>query len=76
VEGAALQAELQELEAEVKEGIEEVWKTPGEDGQGEADGWAARMAAVERARAINPLDKISKPVLEATSSWKMRLYED
>lgn len=61
-EGLGLQNEVEAFEVELKESIEEIWTRPCEEnGTNTPDGWASRMAEVERDKAVNPLDKVAKP---------------
>jgi len=73
-EGCALQAEIAAFEAELKEAVEEIWKpqTAVDDSE---DGWAARMAEIERVKKIDPLDKVPKPNLEQEKGWKINLFD-
>jgi elongator complex protein 1 len=72
-EGFGLQNEVEAFEAELKECIEEIWSRPSELDDGNApEGWAARMAEVERNKAVDPLDKVVKPELFQGKDWRIR----
>lgn len=68
-EGLRLQNEVEAFEVELKECIEEIWTRPVEVDV--SDGWAAKMAEVERNKAVNPLDKVAKPDLFQGKDWRM-----
>ena len=70
-EGLGLQNEVEAFEKELKESVEEIWTRPVEENEEEGGGWASRMAEVEKARAVNPLDKVAKPDLFRVSDWKV-----
>lgn len=71
-----MQNEVEAFEVELKESVEEIWTRPvEEEGAGGAsvpDGWASRMAEVERARVVNPLDKVAKPDLFRGNDWQVK----
>jgi elongator complex protein 1 len=78
-EGLGLQNEVEAFEIELKESVEEIWTRPAEEneenGVGGAsipDGWASRMAEVERGRVVNPLDKVAKPDLFRGTDWQVK----
>lgn len=72
-EGLGLQNEVEAFEAELKECVEEIWTRPVEESDASVpDGWASRMAEVERGRVVNPLDKIAKPDLFQGKDWRVK----
>jgi len=73
-EGLELQNDLATFEAELKAALEEIWARPAEN-EGEPDGWATRMAEVEKSRAINPLDKVPKPDVSQVKDWRVNLLD-
>ena len=76
VEGLALQRDVAAFEAELKEAVEEIWARPAVDGDEDAepvDGWAARMAEVEKRKAISPIDQVPKPDAARVKDWQVNL---
>jgi len=73
-QGRALQADVAEFEAELKEAVEEIWARSLDEKETE-DTWASRMAEIERSRQINPLDKVAKPDVMRLEKWKIGLYD-
>jgi elongator complex protein 1 len=75
-EGLGLQNEVEAFEIELKESVEEIWTRPTEENEeGVAsvpEGWASRMAEVERNRVVNPLDKVAKPDLSRGNNWQVK----
>lgn len=75
-EGLGLQNEMEAFEVELKECVEEIWTRPVEEnGVGGAsipDGWASRMAEMEKGRILNPLDKVAKPDVFQGSDWRVK----
>lgn len=75
-EGLGLQNEVEAFEMELKECVEEIWTRPVEEsevgGGSVPDGWASRMAEVEKSRFLNPLDKVAKPDLFQGSDWRVK----
>lgn len=74
-----MQNEVDAFEVELKESVEEIWTRPIEEneengvgGGSVPDGWASRMAEVERGRAVNPLDKVAKPDLFRVNDWRVK----
>lgn len=67
-----MQNEVESFEVELKECVEEIWTRVEENGVGGADGWASRMAEVERSRVVNPLDKVAKPDLFQGKDWRVQ----
>lgn len=75
-EGLALQRDVAAFEAELKEAVEEIWARPAVDGDEDAepvDGWAARMAEVEKRKAISPIDQVPKPDAARVKDWQVNL---
>jgi elongator complex protein 1 len=70
-EGLGLQNEVEAFDTELKESVEEIWTRPVEESV--PDGWAARMAEVERGRVVNALDKVAKPDLFRGNDWRVKL---
>ena len=77
--GLGLQNEVETFEVELKECVEEIWTRPVEEenevgGASVPDGWASRMAEVERGRVMNPLDKVAKPDLlnSRGNDWRVK----
>ena len=61
-EGLALQSEVAEFETELKNAVEEIWALPVKEGEEDTvEGWAARMAEVEKRRAISSVERVPKP---------------
>lgn len=75
VEGLGLQNEVEAFEVELKEAIEEIWTRPAEDNTGIPDGWASRMAELERNKAVNALDKVEKPAISLGKEWRVKLFD-
>ena len=76
VEGLALQRDVAAFEAEFNEAVEEIWARPAVDGDEDAepvDGWAARMAEVEKRKAISPIDQVPKPDAARVKDWQVNL---
>lgn len=74
-EGLGLQNEVEAFEVELKESIEDIWTRPCEEnGMNTPDGWASRMAEVERNQAVNPLDKVAKPDISQLTDWRLKLF--
>lgn len=75
-EGCGLQNDVEAFEVELKESIEEIWSRPvGLDDRNVPEGWAARMAEVERNKAaVDPLDKVAKPDLFHGKDWRIRFH--
>ena len=76
VEGLALQRDVAAFEAEFNEAVEEIWAGPAVDGDEDAepvDGWAARMAEVEKRKAISPIDQVPKPDATRVKDWQVNL---
>ena len=72
-EGLGLQNEVDAFEMELKESVEEIWTRPVEENEESIpDGWASRMAEVERGRVVNALDKVAKPDLFRGSDWRVK----
>lgn len=77
-EGLNLQREVGDFEQEIQEALDEIWTraTSAEgDEEPEQIGWAARMAEIERSKAINPLDKVPKPDLSQAGEWRLKLMD-
>jgi elongator complex protein 1 len=77
-EGLHLQREVGDFEQEIQEALDEIWaRTPFAEGDEEPEqiGWAARMAEIERSKAINPLDKVPKPDLSQAKDWRVKLMD-
>jgi elongator complex protein 1 len=71
-EALGLQNEVDAFEVELKECIEEIWTPPVEvDDAGIPDGWARRMAEVEKNKAVNPLEKVAKPDFSQGKDWRI-----
>ena len=66
---------MEAFEVELKECVEEIWTRPVEEngvgGASVSDGWASRMAEVERSRVENLLDKVAKPDLLQGKDWRV-----
>ena len=74
-EGLGLQNEVEAFEIELKESVEEIWTRTAEENEENAsmpDGWASRMAEVEKGRVVNPLDKVEKPDLFRGTDWQVK----
>lgn len=77
-EGLNLQQEVGDFEQEIQEALDEIWaRTTSAEGDEEPEqiGWAARMAEIERSKAINPLDKVPKPDLSQAREWRLKLMD-
>lgn len=77
-EGLGLQGEVGEFEQEMQDDLDEIWARPMSaegDEEPEPTGWAARMADIEKTKAINPLDKVPKPDISQTKDWRVRLLD-
>ncbi|KAF4620926.1 hypothetical protein D9613_000930 [Agrocybe pediades] len=75
-EGLELQNDLAAFEEEMKAALDEIWARPAEtEGEPTAEGWAARMAEIEKSKAINPLDKVPKPDMSQAKDWRVNLLE-
>lgn len=75
-EGFNLQGEVGDFEQEIQEALDEIWaRTPSAEGDEEPGqiGWAARMAEIEKSKAVNPLDKVPKPDLSQAKDWRVKL---
>jgi elongator complex protein 1 len=76
-EGLELQRDAKEFETELKAALDEIWARPAAPGEDEevepVDGWAARMAEIERNKAINPIDKVPKPDVSQVRDWQVNL---
>ncbi|KAJ3499885.1 hypothetical protein NLJ89_g10033 [Agrocybe chaxingu] len=76
-EGLALQREVGEFEIELKAAVEEIWARPENEESEVAvpEGWAARIAETEKAKLVNPLDKVPKPDAGQGKDWRINLYD-
>ncbi|KAF7290054.1 polymerase II transcription elongation factor [Mycena chlorophos] len=74
-EGIALQAELEEFEAEFVAAVDEIWtpvaKPVVEDGEQEM---FRAMAMGAQAQPSDPLEKVPKPDPKGTEDWRMRVF--
>ncbi|KAF8963616.1 IKI3 family-domain-containing protein [Flammula alnicola] len=75
-QGLELQRDVGEFESELKAALDEIWARPPAEEEGDvvADGWAARMAEVEKSKAVNPLDKVPKPDVSQAKDWRVNLF--
>lgn len=77
-EGLDLQKELGGLEEEMKQALEEIWLKPSTKDEGEsveADTRAPRTEEREKARQIDPSEKVPKPELPRADGWRMSLLD-
>lgn len=74
-EGLELQRDVAEFESELQTAVDEIWARPppAEDEETTPDGWAARMAEVERRKATNPIDTVPKPGTSMPTDWRVSL---
>ena len=62
----------------MQDDLDEIWARPvSAEGDEEAEpiGWAARMAEIEKSRAINPMDKVPKPDLAQNKDWRVKFLD-
>ncbi|KAG0700203.1 pol II transcription elongation factor [Suillus ampliporus] len=71
-EGVALQVEFNQLQSELREAIEDIWKKPDESTP--VDSWATRMQDKAKKQLIEPLQRVPKPEM-STSEWSLKLLQ-
>lgn len=75
-EGLELQRDVADFEVEVQAAVDEIWVRPAEeDVETAPEGWAARMAEIEKSKAINPIDKVPKPDTSKLKEWRVNLLD-
>ncbi|OJA14136.1 hypothetical protein AZE42_06727 [Rhizopogon vesiculosus] len=73
-EGVALQVEFDQLQSELREAIEDVWKKPDEPTPA-VDSWATRMEEKAKEQLIEPLQRVPKPDM-SISEWSLKLLQE
>jgi elongator complex protein 1 len=73
-EAVKLQEDLTLFHVELDTAVGEIWRKETDTDTAHAESWAKRMEQVEKARWIDPIDRISKPELTAPS-WRVRLLD-
>ncbi|KAG1726875.1 pol II transcription elongation factor [Suillus paluster] len=71
-EGVALQVEFDQLQSELREAIEDIWKKPDEPTP--VDSWATRMQEKAKEQLIEPLQRVPKPDM-SISEWSLKLLQ-
>lgn len=72
-EGVALQVEFDQLQSELRETIEDVWKKPDEQPT-PVDSWATRMEEKAKEQLVEPLQRVPKPEM-SVSEWSLKLLQ-
>ncbi|KAI6007771.1 pol II transcription elongation factor [Pisolithus orientalis] len=71
-EACVVQQDMEFFERELRDSIEEIWQSPSTTENPAQDSWAKRMLAREKERLVDPLERVSKPVMES-SDWGIGL---
>ncbi|KAI6009884.1 pol II transcription elongation factor [Pisolithus marmoratus] len=67
-EACIVQQDMESFETELRDSIEEIWKSPSTTENTVQDSWANRMLIKEKEQLMNPLERVAKPMMES-SDW-------
>ncbi|KAI6112013.1 pol II transcription elongation factor [Pisolithus croceorrhizus] len=71
-EASIAQQDMESFERELRDSIEEIWGSPSTAENPAQDSWTNRMLAKEKEQLMDPLERVSKPVVES-SDWGIGL---
>ncbi|KAI5988054.1 pol II transcription elongation factor [Pisolithus albus] len=71
-EACIAQQEMESFEKELRDSIEEIWRSPSTTENSAPDSWSNRMLAKEKQQLMDPRERVPKPVVEG-GDWGIKL---